>query len=54
MNPIKIRACLDLKNGRVVKGGAGILLAASVFHFRILNIREVKEYLKTKGLPVIL
>jgi cyclase len=37
----------------VVKGGAQILLAASVFHYRILSIREVKEYLKRKGLQVI-
>jgi cyclase len=36
----------------VVKGGAKILLAASVFHYRILNIREVKEYLQRKGLKV--
>jgi cyclase len=36
----------------VVKGGACILLAASVFHYRILNIREVKEYLREKGLKV--
>lgn len=35
-----------------VEGGAGILLAASVFHFRILRIREVKEYLKAQGLQV--
>jgi len=38
----------------VVKGGAQILLAASVFHFRTLSIRQVKEYLKQKGLKVIL
>ncbi len=38
----------------VVKGGAQILLAASVFHYRILNIKEVKEYLKKKGLQVSL
>ena len=38
----------------VVKGGAQILLAASVFHYRILSIREVKEYLKNKGLKVAL
>lgn len=38
----------------VVKGGAQILLAASVFHFRILSIREVKEFLKMKGLQVSL
>ena len=36
----------------VVKGGAEILLAASVFHYRILIIREVKEYLKGRGLEV--
>ncbi len=36
----------------VVKGGALILLAASVFHYRILSIREVKEYLRKKGLQV--
>lgn len=36
----------------IVKGGAKILLAASVFHYRILSIREVKEYLKNKGLQV--
>ncbi len=35
-----------------VEGGAQILLAASVFHYRILGIREVKEYLHTKGLRV--
>ena len=35
-----------------VKGGAQVLLAASVFHYRILSIREVKEYLRKKGLQV--
>jgi cyclase len=35
-----------------VKGGAQILLAASVFHYRTLSIREVKEYLRKKGLQV--
>jgi len=38
----------------VIKGGAQILLAASVFHYRIFSIREVKEYLQKKGLRVIL
>ncbi|MBN2654765.1 MAG: imidazole glycerol phosphate synthase subunit HisF [Nitrospirae bacterium] len=37
-----------------VKGGAQILLAASVFHFRTFRIREVKEYLQSRGLEVIL
>jgi cyclase len=36
----------------VVEGGADVLLAASVFHFRILSIKEVKEYLRDKGLKV--
>ncbi|MBW2040375.1 MAG: imidazole glycerol phosphate synthase subunit HisF [Deltaproteobacteria bacterium] len=36
----------------VVLGGSQILLAASVFHYHILSIREVKEYLQKKGLPV--
>lgn len=38
----------------VTKGGAQILLAASVFHYRIFSIRQVKEYLRDRGLPVIL
>jgi cyclase len=37
-----------------VEGKAQILLAASVFHYRTFSIRQVKEYLKEKGLPVIL
>jgi len=36
----------------VTKGGADILLAASVFHYRIFSIKEVKGYLKQKGLQV--
>ncbi|MBN2030078.1 imidazole glycerol phosphate synthase subunit HisF [bacterium] len=36
----------------VVEGGADILLAASVFHFRLLNIHQVKTYLKEKGIDV--
>jgi len=36
----------------VVSGGAQVLLAASVFHFRTLTIRAVKEYLRDKGVPV--
>jgi cyclase len=38
----------------VVKGGAQVVLAASVFHYRTFRIKEVKEYLKWKGLPVYL
>ncbi len=36
----------------VSEGGAKIVLAASVFHFRILSIREVKDYLRSKGYAV--
>ena len=36
----------------VVQGGAQILLAASVFHYRTLSIGQVKAYLKEKGLEV--
>ena len=38
----------------VVQGGARILLAASVFHFRTLSIRQVKEYLRDRGIAVVL
>jgi imidazole glycerol-phosphate synthase subunit HisF len=37
----------------VVSGGADVLLAASVFHFRILSIRQVKQYLRDRGLQVL-
>jgi cyclase len=36
----------------VAEGGAQILLAASVFHYRTFSIKAVKEYLKEKGLQV--
>ena len=36
----------------VVLGGAQILLAASVFHYHIFSIQEVKDYLREKGLNV--
>ncbi len=38
----------------VVDGGASVLLAASVFHFRLLSIRQVKEYLRERGVEVSL
>ena len=38
----------------VTKTGATVLLAASVFHYRLLTVRQVKEYLKGKNIPVIL
>jgi len=33
-------------------GGASVLLAASVFHFRLLTVKQVKEYLEEKGFNV--
>jgi cyclase len=36
----------------VVEGKVDALLAASVFHFGEIGIREVKEYLKGRGIPV--
>ncbi|MBU1275242.1 MAG: imidazole glycerol phosphate synthase subunit HisF [Proteobacteria bacterium] len=36
----------------VVEGGANILLAASVFHYRTFTIGQVKQYLRDKGLEV--
>ena len=36
----------------VEQGGAAVLLAASVFHYRTFRIRQVKEYLRGKGLKV--
>ncbi len=35
-----------------VQAGATILLAASVFHFRIIDIQELKNYLKSRGVQV--
>lgn len=37
----------------VTRGGARILLAASVFHYRTFRICEVKEYLRKRGIPVL-
>ena len=36
----------------VVEGKASALLAASVFHFRTFTVRQVKEYLAGRGIPV--
>ena len=36
----------------VKKGGASALLAASIFHFGELTIREVKDFLKSKNISV--
>jgi cyclase len=45
--------CLEHFYDAVVKGGAQILLAASVFHFRTIRIGDLKKYLKEKGLEVL-
>ena len=34
------------------EGGADAALAASLFHYKIMTIHEVKEYLKANGVPV--
>lgn len=36
----------------LTEGGAEAALAASLFHYKELEIREVKEYLRTKDVPV--
>lgn len=35
-----------------VRAGASAVLAASIFHYRIYSVREVKIYLKEHGVPV--
>ncbi|NMC18914.1 MAG: imidazole glycerol phosphate synthase subunit HisF [Thermogutta sp.] len=34
-----------------VQAGAGVLLAASVFHFHIIDIPQLKAYLRERGVP---
>jgi len=36
----------------ILEAGADAVLAASIFHFGEYRIREAKEYLKSKGIPV--
>ena len=36
----------------VAEGKAAAVLAASVFHFGVFTVRQVKEYLKERGIPV--
>ena len=36
----------------VIKAKASAILAASIFHFKEISIKEAKEYLKSKGIPV--
>jgi cyclase len=32
--------------------GVSAALAASVFHYRLFTVRDVKEYLKDMGVPI--
>ena len=36
-----------------VEAGATVLLAASVFHFNIIGIPDLKAYLRQKGVAVL-
>lgn len=36
----------------IIEGEADAVLAASVFHFGELTVREVKEYMRSQGIPV--
>ena len=36
----------------IIEGEADAVLAASVFHFGEFTIRQVKEYLRSQGVPV--
>jgi len=36
----------------LTKGGADAALAASLFHYRMLSVGQVKAYLAERGLPV--
>ena len=43
---------LDHLYDGIVKGGASAVLAASIFHYGELTIKDTKEYLKSKNIPV--
>jgi cyclase len=36
----------------VQQGGADAVLAASIFHFGTFTVREAKEYMASRGIPV--
>jgi len=36
----------------IIEGHADAVLAASIFHFGTFTIREAKEYLVNRGVPV--
>lgn len=43
---------LDHLYDALMEGKADAVLAASIFHFKTYSIREVKEYLRDRGIPV--
>ena len=43
---------LDHLYDGIVKGGASAVLAASIFHYGKYSVKEAKEYLDSKGIPV--
>ncbi len=43
---------LEHFNTALTEGGADAALAASLFHYKELEIRQVKEYLSERGVPV--
>jgi cyclase len=44
--------CLKDFSDAVTAGHADAMLAASLFHFRVLEVGQVKEYLRGMGIPV--
>ena len=36
----------------LTEGGADAALAASLFHFREMTVGDLKDYLRTQGIPV--
>ena len=43
---------LDHLYDGIVQGGASAVLAASIFHYGKYSIKEAKDYLDSKGIPV--
>ena len=43
---------LDHLYDGIIKGGASAVLAASIFHYGEFTIKQTKEYLKSKNVPV--
>ena len=44
--------CMEHFYEALTDGGAEAVLAASLFHYKELEIRQVKEYLREKGISV--